>query len=67
MRARSASDNLFLLPCGTNSAEASSIKRILLSVLLFFSTMMQVAIVVPKNRSGGSWVTASTKLLSTRY
>ena len=34
--------------------------RTLLSVLLFLSTMMQVAIVVPKNRSGGSWITVST-------
>src|SRR5690606_19448970 len=33
----------------------------------FLSTMMQVEIVVPKNRSGGSWITASTKLLSMRY
>ena len=31
-----------------------------LSVFDFLSTMMQVAIVVPKNRSGGSWMTAST-------
>ena len=34
--------------------------RTLLSFLDFFSTRMQVAIVVPKNRSGGSWMTAST-------
>ena len=35
-------------------------KRIVLSVFDFLSTMMQVAMVVPKNRSGGSWITVST-------
>ena len=34
--------------------------RTSLSVFDFLSTMMQVAIVVPKKRSGGSWMTAST-------
>jgi len=33
--------------------------RILLSFLLFLSTMTQVAMVVPKKRSGGSWITVS--------
>ena len=31
-----------------------------LSFFDFFRTIMQVAIVVPKKRSGGSWITAST-------
>ena len=35
-------------------------KRTALSFLDFLSTMMQVAIVVPKKRSGGSWMTVST-------
>jgi hypothetical protein len=35
-------------------------EQVALSRLDFFSTMMQVAIVVPKNRSGGNWITAST-------
>ena len=34
--------------------------RILLSAFDFLSTMTQVAIVVPKKRSGGSWMTVST-------
>ena len=51
--------SLFLLPTRTNSADAS-MNRTALSFLDFFSTMMQVAIVVPKKRSGGSWITAST-------
>ena len=33
---------------------------VLLSAFDFLSTMTHVAIVVPKNRSGGSWITAST-------
>ena len=33
----------------------------------FLSTMMQVAMEVPKNRFGGSWITASMKLPSSRY
>src|SRR5699024_12603044 len=41
--------------------------NILLSVLDFFSTMMHVAMVVPKNKSGGNWMTASMKILSIRY
>jgi len=56
---RFASVSLFLLPPRTNSAEAS-MKRIALSVFDFLSTMMHVAMVVPKNRSDGSWMTAST-------
>lgn len=51
--------SLFLLPLRVNSAEAS-MNSTALSGLDFLSTMMQVAIVVPKNRSGGSWMTAST-------
>ena len=39
--------DLFLLPLWTNSAEAS-IKSVLLSFLLFFKTMMQVAMPLPK-------------------
>ena len=31
-----------------------------------FSTMMQVAMLVPKNRLLGSWITQSMKLLSMR-
>ena len=39
----------------------------LLSVFPFFSTMIQVAILVPKNRLLGNWMMQSMKLLSTRY
>ena len=42
-------------------------KRVWLSCLDFLSTMIQVAILVPKKRFIGSWMTQSTKLLSTRY
>jgi hypothetical protein len=42
-----------------NSADAS-INNVALSFLLFFNTIIQVPMVVPKNRSGGNWITAST-------
>lgn len=35
-------------------------KSTALSFLDFLSTMMQVAIVVPTKRLGGSWITVST-------
>ena len=50
---RCVGNNLFLLPLRTNWAFAS-MKSVALSLLDFFSTTMQVAIVVPKNRSGGN-------------
>ena len=48
-----------MFPCRTNSAEAS-MNSTALSAFDFFSTITQVAIVVPKKRSGGSWITVST-------
>ena len=59
MRFWLASVSLFLLPCRTNSAEAL-MKSTALSAFDFFRTTMQVAMVVPKKRSGGNWITAST-------
>gem|GEM_PF-2286138 len=56
---RLSSLSLFLALHLVNSADAS-IKRVLLSFLDFFNTIIQVAIVVPKNKSAGSWITAST-------
>jgi len=50
--------NLFLFHHLTNSFEAS-MKSILLSVLFFFKTIIQVAMLVQKNKSGGNWITAS--------
>lgn len=58
--------SLFLLPTCSNSFEAS-MKSVWLSVLLFLRTMMQVAMVTPKKRLPGSWMTVSMKLLSMRY
>ncbi len=52
-------DSLFLLPSCTNSAEAS-MNSVLFSRLFFLSTMMQVAMVTPKKRFCGNWITVST-------
>jgi hypothetical protein len=49
---------LFLLPTRVNSFDAS-MKHTSLLALDLRSTMMQVAMVVPKNRSGGNWMTVS--------
>lgn len=46
--------SLLLFVTLTHSAEAS-MNSVLLSALPFFSTMMQVAIEVPKNRLLGNW------------
>ena len=51
--------DLGLLPPRTNWADAS-MNSVALSDFDFFSTITHVAIVVPKNRSGGSWMTVST-------
>ena len=48
-----SSDNLFLFVVLVNSSVAST-NKILLSVLFFFRTNMQVAIDVPKNKSDGN-------------
>jgi hypothetical protein len=45
----------------------ASIKRVLFSSLFFARTKIVVAIEVPKKRLSGRAMTASTKLLSTRY
>ena len=66
MRSMCSGISLFLLPTCSNISEAS-MNRVASSVLLLESTMMHVAMVTPKNRFAGSWMTASTKLLSTRY
>ena len=50
--------SLLLLVIFTHSLLAS-MKRVELSFLLFFNTIMQVAIVVPKKRLSGSWITQS--------
>ena len=39
----------------------------MLSFFDFFKTIIQVAIEVPKNKSEGSWITVSIKLLSIKY
>ena len=61
-----SSVSLLLLVTLTHSRLAS-MNRVALSVLDFYSTMMQVAMEVPKNRLSGSWMMQSMKLLSMRY
>ena len=61
-----SSVNLLLFVTFTHSFIAS-INNILLSFLLFFKTMMHVAIDVPKNRLSGNCIMQSTKLLSIKY
>ena len=51
--------SLLLFVTLTHSFDAS-MKTVCVSALDFLSTMMQVAIVVPKKRFSGSWITAST-------
>ena len=45
----------------------ASMNSTALSLFDYFSTMMQVALDVPKNRLLGSCITQSTKMLSIRY
>ncbi len=42
-------------------------QRLVLGLALFFSTIIQVAMLVPKNRLPGNWIMQSIKLLSIRY
>ena len=64
--AMSSGESWFWLPTCTNRSDAS-MNSTLSSFFDFLSTMMQVAMEVPKNRFGGSWITASMKLPSSRY